>query len=154
MNLNRKDLKSISEILSCIDSPEALRLYKKLQKELVPISVSSRKAKGRGLQQTVAQSFSDGTGIPWGYNNEEIQPRLMGGSGTDVIITGRARELIPFDVECKNTESFSIKSVIQQAKANTEQGRYWLIVHKRKGEDPVAIVDFQIFLKLLFKTLE
>lgn len=151
MTMNKADLKSLITLLEEMDSKEAKRIVKKIQKELKPISVSSRKSKGRGLQQTVAKEFSERTGIPWGYDNQEIQPRQMGGAGTDIILTGKARELIPFDVECKNTESFSFKSVIEQAVSNTEEGRTWLIVHKRNGMKPVAILDMEDFFNIFFK---
>ena len=139
--MDRKSLKEIKTLLETIDKEDAKKLVKKIEKELTPIKVSSRKAKGRGLQQLVCEKFSEKTGIPWGYDNFMIQPRLMGGAGTDVLLIGEAREQIPFDVECKNTESLSLKPVIEQAKSNTKDGRIWLVVHKRKGLDPVAILD-------------
>lgn len=144
--MNKADLKSLLQILSNSSDPESLRLKKKIEKEVKPISVSSRKAKGRGLQQTVCEKFSEITNIPWGYDNFEIQPRQMGGSGTDVILTGKAKDLLPFDVEAKNTEKVSLYDFIDQAKSNTTEGRDWLVVHKKNGNDPVAVLDLDRFL--------
>lgn len=149
--MNRADLKSLLKILPEVEGGESERLQKKIKKELKPISVSSRKAKGRGLQQEVCRRLSERTGIEWGYDNYEIQPRQMGGAGTDVLLIGRAKEAIPFDIECKNVESFSLKPTIDQAKANTTEGRIWLIVHKRKGLDPIAILDLEDFLDIFFE---
>jgi len=149
--VNRKDLKSLVSLLEPLDDKEAQRLVKKINKELKPISVSARKSKGRKLQQDVCEILSHHTGYAWGYDSEMIQPRMMGGSGTDVLLIGPARDEIPFDIECKNVESFNLKSTIEQAKANTEGGRDWLVVHKRNGMNPIAILDLKRFFSYFFK---
>lgn len=154
--MNKNDLKDIQAIIAVLraknkSSPEIERIYNKIEKELKPISPQSRKSKGRELQKTVCAVLSEHTGIPYGYNNEEIQPRLMGGSGTDVVLTGKAREEIPFDIECKNTETFSLLPTIEQAKANTEDGRIWLIVYKRNKLKPVVLLDMETFFEIFFR---
>ena len=148
--INRKDKKQLLDILEREGSDDAIRIKKKIEKELKPIAVSSRKAKGRGLQQLVAARVSDYIGIPWG-KDEAIQSRGMGQSGNDVILIGEARRRFPFSVECKATEALSLKPTIDQAKANELDGTSWLVVHKRKGMDPIVIIDFEKFLEIWFK---
>jgi len=147
--MDRKSLKEIKSILETLDTEESQRLVKKLEKELKPISVSSRKAKGRNLQQYVAQKLSEKTGIPYGQD-ELIQSRPMGCAGVDVPLIGEAKEKIPFDIECKSTESISVYSYIEQAEANTAEGRHWLVVHKKKNHKPIAVLDFDVLMDLLF----
>lgn len=148
--MNKKDIKSLIDILSNVDGKEALRIKKKLEKEAKPISVRSRKAKGRDLQKYVAQRISDMTGIPCG-KDELIESREMGQSGKDIKLIGPAKDVFEFDIECKNVESFSIYKTMEQAIANTDEGRSWLIVWKKNGIKPVAILDFEKFLEIYFK---
>ena len=116
-------------------------------------TVASRKAKGRRLQQWVCSLLSDITGIKWG-DGELISSRGMGQNGVDVILTGKAKEIIPFDIEVKNTESWSIASYIDQAKANTKAGRNWLIVLSKNRFKPVVVVDAEVFFNIFKKTLD
>jgi len=116
------------------------------------ISISSRKAKGRKLQQFVASILSKITGIPWG-KDELIASREMSQTGTDVRLIGKAAALIPFDIECKYQETFSIPSWIKQAKDNTKDDRIWLLVCKKNFTDPIVVIDavkfFELFDRLL-----
>lgn len=111
------------------------------------IKPSSAKAKGRALQQWVAAAFSRVTGIPWGPEDEkEIQSRPMAQRGVDVILRGRAAELLPLSIECKNGESFQLVSTVEQARANTKPGTDWIIVHKRKKfRNPIVMMDWKTF---------
>ena len=69
------------------------------------ISVASAKDKGRRLQQWTCEQISKITGIPWGYEDDkEIQPRIMGQKGVDVILRGDALSLFPFSIECKSMQ--------------------------------------------------
>jgi len=111
------------------------------------IKISSAKAKGRRLQQWVAERISAMTGIPWGPD-EEIRSREMGQSGVDVVLTGRARKLFPFFIECKAQETWSVPAWIRQAKANADSPM-WLLVCKRNREDPVVMLDAGIFFDLV-----
>jgi len=115
------------------------------------IQVSSAKAKGRNLQKWTCEKISELLDIPWGYEDEKlIQPRLMGQSGTDVVLRGDAFLDFPFDVECKSCEAWSVPAFIRQAKKNTKKGRNWLLVLKRKDiQKPVVVVDADVFFEIL-----
>ena len=112
------------------------------------ITVSSAKAKGRRLQQLVAEKISKLTGIPFG-KDELIESREMGQSGVDIKLIGEAREKFPYSVECKAQETWSVHSWIEQAKTNVMPGTEWLLVCKKSGKQPVAVIDLETFFRLL-----
>jgi hypothetical protein len=112
------------------------------------ITIQSAKAKGRGLQQWVCQQLSDLFGIPWG-KDELIASREMGQSGVDVRLIGEAADRFPWDVECKAQESWSVHDWVEQARRNsTKEGRDWVVIAKRSRQNPVAILDAEVFLRL------
>lgn len=128
-------------------------IIKQLERKIAPIKVRSAKNKGKNLQNRVCELLSLYSGIPWSNTDESlIQSRPMGQHGVDVILSGDAREKFPFSIECKSTESFSLPTTINQAKANTKDGDEWLVVHKSsKLTRPVVILDLEVFLQHYFK---
>jgi len=117
------------------------------------LKTSSAKSKGRRLQQWTCQKISDITGIEWG-DEQLISSRAGGQNGTDVVLVGKARELIQFDIENKCQESWALPSYIEQAKANTKAGRNWLLIISKNRYKPVAVLDASVFFDLLQKTLD
>lgn len=118
------------------------------------IKVSSAKAKGRNLQKWTCEQVSKLLSISWGYEDEKlIQPRLMGQSGTDVVLRGEAHLKFPFDIECKATETISLYKDIEQAKTNShpELLRPWLLIHKKRNNKPIVIIDAETFFNLVGK---
>ena len=111
------------------------------------ISVSSAKAKGRLLQNFVAQKVSEVTGIKWG-KDELIQGREMGQSGVDVKLYGVAKEKFPYSVECKNQQAWSVPSWIKQAKANQQPGQDWLLIMTRNHFPTVVCMEVDAFFDL------
>ena len=117
------------------------------------ISVKSRKAKARKLQNWVAKKISELLNMPYG-KDEMIAPREMGASGTDVRLIGTAKELFPYSVECKNQETWSIPSWIKQAKDNELEGTCWLLFCKKNRCKPVIVMDAEKFFEIYKKTLK
>ena len=117
------------------------------------ISVAARKAKGRVLQQWVAEKISKLLGIPWG-KDELISSRPMGQAGTDVCLIGKAKKMFPYSVEIKRQETISLPSWIKQAKDNQLKGTNWLLIYKRSREKPVVIIDAEVFFKLQTKLMK
>lgn len=117
------------------------------------ISVKSRKAKGRKLQNWAAKKISELLGIPCG-KDKSIQGREMGQSGVDVKLYGEALELFPFAVECKAQETWSVPAWIRQAKDNEMEGTDWLLFCKRNREASIVILDAELFFKLYKKILK
>jgi len=124
--------------------------FQKLKKKFVKpaIKISSRKGKGRACQNWVAKKISDLLGFAYG-KDEMIAPREMGQCGVDIRLVADAKEQFPWSVECKNTESWSLPSFIQQAKANQLDGTDWLLFLKKKGHEYVVVFDAEVFFDLL-----
>lgn len=121
-----------------------------------PISVASRKAKARKLQDWTCEQISQVTNIPWGKDDDaEIKPRPMGQSGPDVILSPHVRKLFPFTVECKNQKRLSLLDWIDQAKINCYPDTDWLLVVKRSGRKKneqtkeFVVIDAEVFFSLL-----
>lgn len=115
--------------------------------------ISSRKAKGRSLQQWTCKKISEAIDIPYipGDDDSLIQSRPMGQSNVDCILRGLAQVRFPFSVECKNQETWNLPKTIEQAKANTKHGTDWLIVLKKNRCEPVVVLDAEVFFKIIRK---
>ena len=113
------------------------------------IKVSSAKAKGRKLQQTVAAMIADCLNIRSG-KDELIESREMGQSGTDVKLYGEALERFPYAIECKWQETWSLPAWIKQAKENTsDKMPHWLLFVKKNRHEEVVILDAEHFFELM-----
>lgn len=113
----------------------------------------SRKNKGKRLQNWVCERLSQLLGIPWGKDCL-IASREMGQTDVDIRLIGRAKELLPFSIECKNQESWSLPKFIEQAKANEEPGRNWLLVLSKNNFKPIVVMDSETFFKLMEKIIK
>ena len=114
------------------------------------MKTKSCKAKGRRLQNWMAEQISKFVGIPCGKDTE-IVGREMGQSGVDVRMSKRVKELFPFSVEAKNSEIVNFWKSIEQAKSNQQPNTNWLLVCKRNREAPVVTMDAKVFFELLGK---
>jgi hypothetical protein len=140
----------ISDLLNGMIKDSVLKKLKRLYNKK-PIKISSRKAKGRGLQKWVCQRISEMTGIPYEQSDDSclIHSREMGQAGTDVVLRGEAAELFPYSCECKNAESFNIKETVKQVVANKKKDTDILIVYKCKEfKKPVVIIEWDKFQEL------
>lgn len=121
-----------------------------MKKEKKSIKISSRKAKARRLQDWVATSISNLLNIPWGHDDDSlIESRIMGQSGTDIILRGEALDKFKYSIECKYTERWNVPEAMEQAIKNTKEGTNWLLFFKRNHIEPVVILDAQVFFDLM-----
>ena len=95
---------------------------------------------------------SEITGIPWGKDCD-IESREMGQTGTDVKIRGHAKDILPYSIECKNQETWSILKDIEQAKANTVDGTDWVLFYKKNRVKPVVVIDAEFFFYMVDKLI-
>lgn len=111
---------------------------------------SSRKAKGRKLQQYVRdQIIARGNGQ---IREEDVRSAIMGESGQDVWINSLIQGLFfrkHIQIECKNQERVNVWKSYEQA-ANHGHEIPVLIIKKNRHR-PLAVVDLKVFLDLLFK---
>lgn len=115
------------------------------------MKTSSKKAKGRILQYWVADKICQLFGISFSYADDlcPIKSRGMGQSGNDVYITDKSLyDKFPYAIECKNTETVSLYSYIEQVKANTKDGQPWIVIHKKNRNKPIIIMDAEHFFDL------
>ena len=73
----------------------------------------------------------------------------MGQSGTDIRLIGAAKEAFPFSVECKWQETWSVHQWVRQAQENQMDDMPWLLVCKKSRKQPIAIMDIDVFFKLV-----
>ena len=72
----------------------------------------------------------------------------MGQAGVDIKLYGKAKEMFPFSVECRNQETWSIPKWIKDAKKNQAKGTDWLLVIKRNRHEEVVVMDAKAFFDL------
>ena len=114
------------------------------------ISVASRKAKGRRLQQWVAKKISEITGFDCGIDCE-IESRPMGQNGPDIRMEKSVLKVFPYSIECKSQESWAVSGWIEQAKTNIYPNTDWFLVMKKNQQKPYVLLEADVFFKLLQK---
>ena len=154
------EVEMIKEALSChYLLGEGKKIISKLERAEKTIKVSSRKGKGRNLQYWVCERIAKIFNIEFNQSDDNcmIHSREMGQHGTDVIVRGDIYKKFPFDIECKSCESLSIPNWVRQARENNKkEDRDWLVVFKKQtiGGEPLVIMDFSCFEKLVIKGLK
>ena len=108
----------------------------------------SAKAKGRRLQQYVAQKISEAFDLP----ETDVKSLPMGSQGEDIWLSQKARERVPFSIECKNVEKLNIHKAFEQAKTNAHHGKPMVVHTKNRGE-LLATLRFDDLLELLKRIL-
>lgn len=151
LHLSGKEIKYLINLTE--REPVCSSLYKgllnKLKKSLKPIKISSRKGKGRNLQQQVCKDIARIFNVEYNQQDDNclIHSREMGQQGKDIILRGIIQERLPISIECKSTEKLNLYKAIEQAKSNmSEDDKAWLVVHKKKNSKPIAIMDWEYFL--------
>ena len=112
------------------------------------MKAQSAKQKGRSFQQYVARRLGETYNLSWGPDMD-ISSRGMGQSGTDIALSPRAREAIPFNIECKKQERWNVPAWWQQAKANSDDGRAPLLVLTKNRHETLAVLSFEKLLELI-----
>tara|TARA_E500000318_G_scaffold109625_1_gene123047 strand:+ start:59 stop:430 length:372 start_codon:yes stop_codon:yes gene_type:complete len=109
------------------------------------MKVRSRKAKGRKLQDWVESSLR---GLFSTLTNDDIRTAIMGESGADVKLSLKAKEIFPFDIECKNVETF--KNVYRAYDQASNHGNLEpLLFIKINRQKPLVIFSAEHFFKII-----
>jgi len=110
---------------------------------------STRKAKGRSLQNFVHDSITETfPELEFG----DVKKAIMGESGIDIKLSPHARRIFPYGVECKNTEKINIWAAIIQCEDNAIKEKLTpLLVIKRNRMDPHIVLRWSDFIKLIKK---
>ena len=115
------------------------------------MSAQSSKAKGRRLQNSVTLKLRNLFDTI--LHKDDIKPQLMGQSGADVILSPSAKNLVAFDIECKNVEKLvgsTLTSAIEQCESNTEANRVPLLIFKKNQEPERVILKLDDFFNLIY----
>lgn len=108
------------------------------------MKIQSCKAKGRRLQQKVAEDIRRVFSLP----EEDVRSTSMGCGGEDVQLSARARSCFPYSVECKNQERVNFWACVEQASSNCK-GHVPLLITKKNGSDVYATLPWSHLLSLL-----
>jgi hypothetical protein len=108
----------------------------------VSMRTQSCKAKGRKLQQYVANKIKEHFFLP----DADVKSLPMGSQGADVWLSTTARECFPFDIECKAQEKLNIWDAFKQAK---EYGPNPLVVFTRNRSEVLCTLTFDNLLNIL-----
>jgi|TARA_R100000742_G_C4277388_1_gene99216 hypothetical protein len=107
----------------------------------------SKKAKGRRLQNWVRDKLL--SAFP-SLTTDDISGAIMGETGVDIKFSTRAKELIPYSIECKNKETFKgIYDIMVQANHHIKENETAIAVIKMNQREPLMIVDAEHFINLI-----
>ena len=115
----------------------------------------SAKNKGQRLQKEVVQTlrkkfkFDDKEQLNILCFEGHIQANPIGMSNVDVKLSPLAQEIIPFDIECKNTEKLNVWGALKQAEDNSKEDRIPLLVFSRNRSKTYAVLEFDKLLELM-----
>ena len=105
----------------------------------------SSKAKGRLGQQEVRdkilKTFPE-------LHPDDVKSQIMGVNGEDIVLSPRAREILPFSIEVKRRASF--KTLYQYIEQAVQTGEYEPIVFLRGDRKPwLAVCNGDYFMELI-----
>ena len=110
-------------------------------------TVSSRKAKGRILQQAVRDKLLEA--FPE-LSSDDVVSVPASVNGRDIMLSKEAQKHIPYSIECKNREALQIWASLKQAEDNAK-GLEPVLIFKRNRSKIYAVVQLDEFIKLISK---
>lgn len=117
------------------------------------ISVASRKAKARWIQDKVTMSLREIFKVDKDLTPQEdgalISSRQMGGSGVDIVFSPIIRRICNWAIECKNGSSISILSSWRQTVTNATKakGKPIMFIKYPEFQQPLVILRYEDYLK-------
>lgn len=157
VKFDKEEAALIRKLLEADKSETSSKIARKLDRAEKPISISSRKSKGREFQYDVCEKIAEAAGLPYDQHdpNCDIHSNEMGQAGADVILRNEARKRFPFSVECKAQENVSLKEFVEQARANVAaDSRSWLLAIKKKSVGKLAVLELDEFMAIWKELLE
>ena len=112
----------------------------------------SVKAKGRNLQNLVRDKLKDvyvHTSMIPRLHDDDIKSQTMGMPGEDIVLSPKAREIIPFSFECKNVERLNFFKALDQCEENTPEGSTPTFVVKKNNNKPYVCIQLDEFIRIL-----
>ena len=113
------------------------------------ISIQTRKAKARKLQQLVRDGLLKRFET---LTIDDIESRGMGQHGTDIVLSAAAKRLINYDFECKARAKIALLyDALNQHKL--DNGRQSVAILKADRKPALAVIDLELFLDLIAPVL-
>ncbi len=118
------------------------------------MKTSSAKAKGRRLQQYVAEKIKLTFSLP----DSDVKSIPMGSQGADVWLSDNAQTKFPFAVECKAQEKINIWEAFFQAQEHANKHKVDLqtvrilrpiVVFTRNRDEVLCCIKFEDLLEIL-----
>lgn len=116
-------------------------------------NAATRKAKGRKLQQNVAERIRK----LFELSELDVRSTSMGAQGVDIQLSNAATKVFPFAIECKCVEKVNLWEAWAQAcshavdhNKSNELTVEPLLVIKKSHKKAIAVVDLDIFLSIFF----
>lgn len=151
INITEKEKKILLDNLP--ENPENKELVK-LKKRISNLhKIKTRSAKNKGMewQKEICHFISELISEPYDQRDDNcnIHSRECGLNGVDIILRNSAREKFNFAVECKNCNTISLASWIEQAKANATSGN-WILFVKSKilNNEKIVVLSLDSFKKI------
>ena len=113
-----------------------------------PISVKARKAKARGVQNTVR----DDVRAMYYLSEHDVKAAQMGSKGVDLQLSTEARRHFPFAVECKAQNALNIWDSLEQVEGYAKEDKsnpIPLLVFKRDRSEVYVALKWSDFKKIL-----
>ncbi len=102
-------------------------------------TVASRKAKGRALQNAIAEDIR--AAYPMVLDGTDVKVAIMGESGVDIHLSPHARQLFGnWGIECKAQESLNIWSAMEQAEMNAVKEKAKPVLFFKRNRSPTYVV--------------
>lgn len=112
------------------------------------ITIAARKQKARLLQQLVRDKILELDSRL--VKDDDVRSTPMGNADVDIQLSTAAKEVFPFAVECKASESVSLWAAFEQAEQHAAKNQLMpLAVMKRNRTKALAILTLDDFFKLL-----
>lgn len=109
------------------------------------MKTSSAKSKGRALQKLVRDMLLL-------YNPEltldDVRSAPSGTNGPDLMLSAYAQGLIPYDIECKNQETWKVLEWWAQLENRHKDGSIPALVMKKNRTNPLVVMDLEDWVSL------
>ena len=109
------------------------------------MNTSTRKAKGKRLQKYVCNLILKYNSV---LSDTDVKSIRMGRKGEDVQLSKKARELIPYSIECKNQEKMKYLWDAYEQAVNNSNNLEPMVVLKINNKKPLVLIDAEHFFKL------
>lgn len=112
------------------------------------MKTKSAKQKGKRLQEYVVELILE---LFPELTEDDVKSTFSSVPGPDVLLSSKAKEKFPFDVECKNHERINLYKFWEQLRARNNGKELPLLVVKSNHKEPLFVMDERTFKYLLTK---